>query len=37
MVDDLRPYMRDGTDTLEDAARRKFEIETGDGARLPGI
>lgn len=27
MVEELRPYMRAPTDTLEDAARRKFEME----------
>lgn len=28
MVEELRPYMRAHTDTLEDAARRKFEVES---------
>lgn len=28
MVEELRPYMRALTDTLEDAARRKFEMES---------
>ncbi|WCK69478.1 hypothetical protein [Agrobacterium tumefaciens] len=28
MVEELRPYMQAPTDTLEDAARRKFERET---------